>query len=174
MNGSLRPSVILSIRLSQIFAVSAIESTYSFTDVHAPVRVRGEMSRSHRKTWQRRGVLLLSRSSDLQNDAGDLKLLLFGVICFISTKSRWLGSDLSASGWQLLFEFMDDYEMTRIASRIMEEVVCCIFSRSTVKLQGRMAWKSTRPVSTIKSLIFALLCLNHQLYQLIANWTIGH
>ena len=55
-------------------------------------------------------------------------------------KKIWFGSDLSIFGGQLQFEFMDDYEMTQIAFKSMEEVSYCL-SRSSVKYQGHMGWQ---------------------------------
>ena len=40
-------------------------------------------------------------------------------------KVRRFVSDLSVSGWQLQLEFMDDYEMTHMASLSIEEVLYC-------------------------------------------------
>ena len=59
----------------------------------------------------------------------------------VTRVEKWtLGSDFSVSKLQLQFKFMDDYKMTHIASRSMEEVFHC-FSRSSVKFQGHMGWK---------------------------------
>ena len=59
---------------------------------------------------------------------------------FTRAEKQWFDSNLSVSGWQLQFEFMDVYEMTQIASGNMKDVPYC-FSRLSVKFWGHMDWK---------------------------------
>ena len=71
-------------------------------------------------------------------------LLYFKVVCEISRsqelENRWFGSNLRISGWHLKFEFMDRYEMIRIAFRSMVEVLYCFFE-SSVKFEGHKGWE---------------------------------
>ena len=108
----------------------------------------------------------------LRNDAQSLKwhrrgaLLFFKVICQISRlqgpKKLWFGSDLSVSGWQLQFGFMDGYEMTHRASTSMGEVPYCFLrhlSNFKVTQAEKSIWISfeiTRPFTAIKFLRFVL------------------
>ena len=109
--------------------------TIDISDVH--VKDEGQRSRSvlgYRSKqilsqfWNFGTVTPVWNCIWLQNDAWSLKghrrgaLLLFKVIPHIwrshKLKNRWLGFNMSISGWQLQFKVTDGYIMTHISVRI--------------------------------------------------------
>ena len=159
MNGSVRPSVCLSVTPFWLCSHHHIIMKFSgaITSDKSDVHAKGQGQRSKVKVTEVTTQLNRFRTVtpvwiDIWwwNDAYSLMLLRRGALLFLKvirqisrshgSKNRRIWPRLGVSGLLLQFEFTDGYEMLHKAWSSMEEVPYC-FWRSSVKFQGHAALK---------------------------------